>query len=689
LKRRKKQQESGNTADMFKPERMSLMQIVILDDDIIPACAYLADKKIVHLEDRSIITPALREGTPTYFSSSQTDLEMILGQLQTLSVWVGEPKASVRREAKKEQLLIDPQQVVEDIKPSVNEALEQFEQLKKQHDDGNREIRRLTRISDTLQSFETAGVACNELMQFKYFAFLSGTMPRRYLSALRRSLHQVPYHLEIRSLGEDEISLIVLCPNDVLTSVRSTLKSLYFSEVAIPKEYQDDPVAALDTIEILLWQLREEIALAVRKMNTLRETLTPRAIVWQRMVRANLRVLNAMQLFGKTARTTFINGWVPRSMVATVIHGMKGLLNERVTVEVSDPDEDTGLAHELMSLDKIRVPTKFKHPAFLKPFEGLVTTYGYPDYNGIDPTLFVALTFLFMFGMMFGDVGHGLVLVALGLFIAQYKKTRKISPAGWLLVAAGCSSIIFGFMYGSIFGYEGLLFHHVWLNPRDQVPQLFVSAIGVGVCVLSLGIILNVVQAANTKNYREAFFGQWGLCSGMFYWMALGIFYLMGVSGAPIPGWLTVTVLLVPIILIVVGDIFYNRIFGGRKEQEESREEEHGTAETLFKPAEVILGFMTQTVSFVRVGAFALNHAILMFVVFVLANIGGGFNGPEATFNSKIYYVTSVILGNIFVMLLEGLIVFIQCLRLEYYEFFSKFFKGDGVKYEPFQVEDI
>jgi V/A-type H+-transporting ATPase subunit I len=673
---------------MFKPERMSLMQIVILDDDIIPACTYLVEEKIVHLVDRTAIAPALREGTPAYFSASQTDLEVILGQLQTLSVWLGEPGKSVHREAQEKPLTIDPQHIAEDIKPELDQALEQFERLKKEHDDGEREIRRLTRISDTLQSFETAGISYRELLEFKYFAFLAGTMPRRYLAAMRRSLHQVPYHLEIRSLDEDEISLIVLCPRDVLTSVRGTLRSLYFSEVAIPNEYQDEPIAAMDTIEVLLWQIREEIALTVQRMQTIRKELVPLAAFWKRLVQANLRVLNAMQLFGKTARTTFINGWVPRQMVEPVTRGLKNLLKDRVMVEVSAPDENTGLAHELMTLKKIRVPTKFNHPAFLKPFEGLVTTYGYPDYNGIDPTLFVAITFLFMFGMMFGDVGHGLVLVILGLLIARVKSMRKIRPAGWLMLAAGCSSIIFGFMYGSIFGYEGVLIHHLWLNPRNQVPELLVCALGVGVIIMSLGVILNIVQAVNTRNYREALFGQWGLCSGMFYWMALGLFYLMGVAGASIPVWLTVTVLLVPIVLVVVGDIFYNRIFGGGNDPDEAPDEEHGTAEILFKPAEVVLGFLTNTVSFVRVGAFALNHAILMFVVFILANIGGGFIGPEATFSSRIGYILAVIIGNIFVMLLEGLVVFIQCLRLEYYEFFSKFFKGDGIKYEPFKAED-
>ena len=359
---------------MFKPERMSLIQIVALDDDVIPVCGYLVEKKIVHLADRAIVAPALREGTPAYFSTIQTDLELLQGSLQTLSVWLGEARQTGRIKDRNKPLRIDPQPIAQEIKPRVAEAIEQFEAIKKESDKAAEEIRRLTRISDALQSFETAGVSCSELMQFNYFAYLGGTMPQRYIPALRRSLHQVTYHLEIRRLGEDEVSLIVLCPRDVLSSVQATLKSVYFSEVPIPAEYRENPKDALDMIEIQLWQQREELAQITRRMNGLKAILAPQTGYWQRLVRANLRVLNAMQLFGKTAKTTCINGWVPRKHVSAIMRELNALLEGRVIMEVSAPDDSAGLAHELMQLGKLRVPTKFAHPSFLKPFEGLVTT---------------------------------------------------------------------------------------------------------------------------------------------------------------------------------------------------------------------------------------------------------------------------------------------------------------------------
>ncbi len=673
---------------MFKPERMSLLQIVVLDDDVIPVCDYLVKQRVVHLVDRSVVAPALREGTPAYFSSVQADIETISEQLHTLSAWLRQSGGIAARADDDADLTIDPQNVCEDIKPQVTESITRFSAIRKERDEKKDEINRLTRISDALQSFETAGISYGELSEFRFFAALTGTMPRRYLPDLRRSLQQIPYHLELRTLSTDEASLIVLCPKDVLSTVRGTLKSLYFSSVAIPTEYQEDPRAALDLIELRVWQLREEVAALNHKLNTLCAELAPRHRAWERLVKANMRVLNAMQLFGKTARTTFISGWVPQRQAESVTRGLGESLDGRVSVELSTPD--AGLARQLKQQGKIRVPTKFRHPAFLKPFEGIVTTYGYPDYDGIDPTFFVAVTFLLMFGMMFGDIGHGLCLAGIGLVIVRARVFRSFRQAGWLLVAAGCSAMVFGLLFGSVFGVE---FHDLalWMLPLEHVPRLLASAVIMGICVITLGIALNIIQSVKTKNFREAFFGQWGLLSGCFYWMTLGVFFITLVRDKEIPVVLTIAVLLVPIVLVVLGDIFYSKLFERRApaDDEHAGNDNHSVAETIFKPVEITLGFVTNTISFVRVGAFALNHAALMMVVYIIAEMGGGFTGAEATFNSRLSYIIAAITGNIFVMALEGLVVFIQCLRLEYYEFFSKFFKGEGIKFEPLQVEDV
>ncbi|NLF39168.1 hypothetical protein GX586_06970 [bacterium] len=672
---------------MFRPERMCLMQIAALDEDLISACACLVERNVVHLVDRTLVAPTLREGTPAFFAETQTELEALNEQLQAFAVLLGSPVQGEEMRAQAPRPKIDPQQAVADIKPRLAEALGALRGLQTQREQTQREIKRLTDISDTLQSVASAGVRYSDLRALRFFGVVTGIMPLRVLPTLRRSLHEVPYHLEVRPLGHEEISVIVIYPADVKQNVEGTLKSVYFTEVVIPDEWQGDAAAALDDIEMRLWQLREEAAELTRSIRAQRKADMPSYFAWRQAVRANLRVLSAMQLFGKTARTTFINGWVPVQRAAAITKDLEDALGGRVMVETSTPDEAGTIAGELMRLGKVRVPTKFRHPAFLKPFETLVTTYGYPDYDGIDPTFFVAISFLLMFGMMFGDVGHGLVLAAVGAALVRIRALRILRNAGWLLIAAGASATVFGFLFDSMFGVEHFMEPVLWFAPMENIPRMLITALSFGILVITLGVMLNIVQAFSRRNVKEALFGQWGIVSGTFYWTALLLFYLAVVKDRAPSAGVIVAVLVAPIALVVLGDIFYDRLFGGSAPHEE--EGEHSVAEIIFKPVEIVLNYMTHTVSFMRVGAFALNHAALMMVVYVIAQMGGGMTGPDATAMSRANYLLSAVVGNVFVVLLEGLVVFIQCLRLEYYEFFSKFYAGEGVRYEPLQVEDV
>lgn len=674
---------------MFKPERMSLLQLVVQDTDVIPACACLVKEKVIHLVDRVHVAPTLREGTPAFYSSVHADLEMLSEVIAQLLEWMRVEVGEMRGGEEGGALQIDPPRVVEELKPRLLAAHAEFEELRARREGYQKRLQELRRISDTLQSFETAGVSYAELQQFRYFGFIAGVMPLRYMALLRASLRQVTYHLEVRRLDEQEASVIIVAPREQIGAVRAALRSVYFTEVAVPEVYQREAAEAMDQLEVEMWQVREELAGLAQRLRERSEALWPWVVRARQHVRANLRVLEAMQLFGKTARTTCINGWVPREAVPRVVSRLKEALQGRVIVHASEPETSGGLAAEVVKRGGVRVPTKFRHPAFLKVFEGLVTTYGYPSYDGIDPTIFVAGTFLLMFGMMFGDVGQGLILLLVGLLLAKHRMFRPVRNIGWLLSATGVSAMIFGVLFGSVFGLEGVI-PPLWFLPMERVATMLIISIVLGVGILTLGLILNIVQALQRKNYKEALFGQWGLCSGTFYWLTLMVFYVSIVQGKRLPVGLTIGVLLVPIAVVVVGDIMYQRWFGKRDEQQgHELHEEHSLAETIFKPIEVVLSFATHTVSFVRVGAFGLNHAALMIVVYLLARMGGAFEGPGATLTTRMSFVLFALVGNLFVMVLEGMVVFIQCLRLEYYEFFSKFFAGDGIRYEPLQVEDV
>jgi len=276
---------------------------------------------------------------------------------------------------------------------------------------------------------------------------------------------------------------------------------------------------------------------------------------------------------------------------------------------------------------------------------------------------------------MFGDVGHGLLLVLIGAMLALFPRFKGsgVASIGELLIFAGTSSTLFGFLFGSVFGVEHWL-RALWMRPVENIMPFLLTTIFLGIGILSLGIILGIVQALLRGYFREALFGQWGLFSGVFYWGCLG---LLGISlrGGKVNGILAATILIVPILLVMFGDLAVEALSRKRRQGDRS---EHGVdlVEAVFKPIEMVMGYLTNTVSYVRVGAFGLNHAALCGAVFLIADF----------LPNQKAKLSVIIEGNIFVIALEALVVLIQCLRLEYYEFFSKFFSGDGVKFEPLSL---
>lgn len=678
---------------MFRPEKMSLLQCVVMDSDMMTACNFLVRRKVMHLIDRSLFHPIGKEALPGELLGAQASLEKAQGSLKKVADWLGSEADEIA--FKPFEGDIAPLEAEKEITEGVAKLLEDIEELEKKRGSLEERENDLKRVSDALQSLEMAGVSADDLRKLKYFQCVTGVMPARFVPDLTKALQNIDACSEIRRLGVREVSVIVLALKEYADTLRSILKSVFFSEVEIPEKYSVETEEAMDEIELELWSIREEEAQMKGEELKLRKFARKAYARWRVMLDANLRVLAAMRLFGKTASTTYISGWVPKKQAEKVAGDLMTLLDGRLIYDISCPEDQSGEARSVVESGASQVPTKFDHPDFLKPFEPLVTTYGYPEYNGIDPTLFVAITFLILFGMMFGDVGQGLIFVLLGLFMGFNKKLKLLQDTGRLFLCVGVSAMIFGFMYGSVFGNEELI-PALWLHPAEDSIKLIGSAIFTGTLILTLGILLNVWQAIIRKNWREALFGQWGLLSSVFYWTAIGLFYFLVVKKGELSVKWAVTMLIVPIAAVLVGDIVWGLVAKRKAIKEaleaarhESDEEEEGLGEQLFKPVEIILSLMTNTISFMRVGAFGMNHAVMMSVVYILAGVGGGWSGANASGASRVSYILSVIVGNLFVMLLEGLIVFIQCLRLEYYEFFSKFFGGSGVKYDPLRVDDV
>jgi V/A-type H+-transporting ATPase subunit I len=340
----------------------------------------------------------------------------------------------------------------------------------------------------------------------------------------------------------------------------------------------------------------------------------------------------------------------------------------RAVVEVVDADSIRKVRE-----GRVEVPVLLKNPSLLKPFQMLVSGYGMPSYNTIDPTLFVAVTFLIMFGMMFGDVGHGLVLLISGILLSV--KSLRFKDVGKLVAACGIASAVFGVLYGSFFGVETLI-PALWLKPLEGITALFKVAIGFGVVVVSLGIILNIANSVRSHSFVENFFDKSGPLVGIIYWSGIGIAVTFMMSSGRLPHPIIFFGLfIVPLVLFLLrGPIL--KIVGKRRD---AFPDGAGTyiMEGLVGVLEILMGYLANTVSFIRVAAFGLAHAGLFVAVFSMAELVAAKPG------GVIASWTILILGNVVIILLEGLVVTIQALRLEYYEFFGKFFKPSTSEYKP------
>ena len=320
-------------------------------------------------------------------------------------------------------------------------------------------------------------------------------------------------------------------------------------------------------------------------------------------------------------------------------------------------------------------PTKLKNPGIFRPFELFVRMYGLPSYNEIDPTIFVALTYSFIFGAMFGDVGQGLCLVIGGALLYHFKKMELAA----CLSSAGVFSTIFGFLFGSFFGFEDVI-PALWMHPKDAMTTLpfigtmntaFVVAIAFGMFLILTTMVLHIINAVRRKDAENIFFDTNGIAGFVFYGAIVAVVFLF-MTGHAIPAaGVLVVMFLIPLILIGFKEPLGKLV--EKKADAMPKEKGMFLVTAFFELFDVLLSYFSNTLSFVRIGAFAVSHAAMMEVVLMLAGAESG----------NINWIV-IVLGNVFVCAMEGLIVGIQVLRLEYYELFSRFYRGTGRAFRPY-----
>lgn len=371
-------------------------------------------------------------------------------------------------------------------------------------------------------------------------------------------------------------------------------------------------------------------------------------------------ILKAMRLSAFSSKAMFITGWMDARDKSRLVNLLQKLCGERyILSEERDPN----------------APVKLMNIRLFRPFELIVRMMGMPANSEIDPTPLAAITFILVFGLMFGDLGQGIVLAAAGFVlrhIAGKKKSEDLGQAGGILFACGLSAAFCGILYGNLFSSEHLI-SALWIRPAENIMRLFAATVLLGAVIIVIGLCLNIINAFFNSNYVEALLEKKGMAILILY-SAIVIMAVRFMSSKQTPEfWEIGLFVIVPLLIFCLRGVLGPLLFNAPRLHNIS---EYIT-ETVMDVVEIALSMFANTVSFIRVGAFALSHAGLSIVTYTLA----GMADPNL---KSVGAIAVIVTGNIFIIGFEGMICGIQSMRLEYYEFFSKFYRGDGVVFSPF-----
>lgn len=529
-------------------------------------------------------------------------------------------------------------------------------------------------VVEQLQSFRDVNLPFESLDEYSFLHFAVGSLPEAQLERLREAVGANVVLLPLPRSATRR-ALVAVTSRAGRFALETALQQAGFQREAVPATV-DSPLA---TLLAESKRERDRLEQAIREAELARLGLAvsagPGLAAMERRLVMERQLLEAESSLPRTRQTVLITGWVPAVESEAVDRRIQELTRGRCAVEVIPAER----------LPAGQVPILLRHSRLLRPFEMLVAGYGLPGYRDIEPTLFVAITYMLMFGLMFGDVGHGAVLALAGLVALARGASRKVKDVGTLLVMVGLSSAGFGFVYGSFFGLARFHRYALWHDPLEGNPiELMLIAVGLGVGVISTGLILNIVNRFRKGDWIGGFLDSYGVAGAIFYWGILGL--LLKFTALRERGLVGLTILLVigvPLLgWSIRGPLLHAR---SRRAGQGAPAATGGTLtalmESIVEAFEAALSYMANTISFVRLAAYAMSHAAVLIATFVLArevakvSSGGGFLS-----------LLVVIGGNLVAIVLEGIIAGVQALRLEYYEFFNKFFAGDGQAFTPFSL---
>lgn len=556
------------------------------------------------------------------------------------------------------------------------------------------EVLKLDEIRRQIMAFGDLKAGAAASSSYSFLSIKAGLLPVDKADGLRAALEGVPSVVlpSTRAAGaapDEPVGVVLVFLKRDAPRVEPVLERLGWEDARLPESTGEGNEQALHSLDAKIDALRaKQSACTVELGEFFTDHGGGLADLWSTL-RSEELIAKVRASFSRTDRTVLFSGWIPAEKAGPVEAGIRKAATGGCSVEWLHPHEGEAAT--------IPVPVEMRNPRLLKPFEGLVRNFAVPEYGSVDPTPFVAVAYLCMFGLMFGDAGHGLVVALAGILGLVYaRKTGKPNGLYSIMLYCGMAAIVTGILFGSYFGfklfqplwfdYHGIVNGHEAKGAIQNVYDILGITIRFGMIIMFTGLAINWVNLFRKKEWFRLVLDKAGLLGGWIYgagaWVA---FYYVGHNYREFPPASLLTLMLGLPTLVLAFKAPLEFVLHGRHEGKRFKP---GLVvdfimEWIVEILEIYSGYLANTLSFMRVAGLGIAHVSLMTAFFQIARM----ITPEGPYS--IPSILILVLGNVLVIALEGLSAGIQSLRLNYYEFFSKYFNGTGKAYRPISFNGI
>ncbi len=547
-------------------------------------------------------------------------------------------------------------QTAEDLLHSISE---QTENLLRERESAEKQIRNNAGLVSQLEHLTAVDEELNDLFAMKYIKCRFVRVRKEHFDACyhwassRKDIFLFP-------TGRDETHVygMYFALDSVIGQLDATFASMGFERIRILEQtsFQGTAEETFRRMQAENAGLEERLKALESDFEALKADLKEDLLSLYSYLKFSAGCAELRALSGYRHGRFYVTGWVPQSAA----EDYEALFRKR-------PDISCMISSAEDSQYAGKPPTKMRGGLLGRVFKPLLEMYGLPAYDEIDPSVFMALSFILFFGIMFGDVGQGAGLILIGFLLARFRKNWL----GPIILCCGISATAFGFVYGSIFGFEDILPGFKILE-GNNVTTLLILSLGLGVLMLCLVMVLNMINGIRQHDWGKVLFGPNSLTGLVFY---LGV--ILAAVGGLAFGWKLFTpvyvllVLILPLLLMLLSEPLHKLLRGDPNWMKVRLGSLLGSG--FFEIFETLLSYLTNTLSFLRIGAYSITHVGLMLVVQMLA--GSNMN------------LVVIVLGNLFVMGFEGFLVGIQVMRLEFYELFGRFYEDGGVAFKTRNID--